>query len=128
MSGLLAVVLSSGLATACATGGPASPSATHDAGIRGSVKLAPACPVERVEVTPCVSPYSAELVIVDRGGREITRVRSGPDGSFQVDLAPGDYTVFPVPGDPFPVATSRDVTVVPGAFAEVEINYDSGIR
>ena len=105
-----------------------SPSIVHDTGIRGSVKLAPTCAVEGADATPCVAPYEAELVILDREGREITRVRSGPDGSFEVELEPGDYTVFPVPGDPFPVAVSRDVTVVPGAFAEVEINYDSGIR
>jgi hypothetical protein len=100
----------------------------RDSGIRGTVKLAPTCPVQVADATPCVAPYEAELVIVDRDGRETARVRSAADGAFEVVLAPGAYTIVPVPGDPFPTATSLDVTVVPGAFEEVEINYDSGIR
>ena len=59
----------------------------------------------------------------------VARVTSGADGRFQVDLPPGEYVVTPATGqDTYPIAQPVSVTVGPGTYAEVEINYDTGIR
>jgi hypothetical protein len=119
----------SGTFGAACTPAAATPSAsTPESGIRGTVLLAPTCPVEVAGATPCVTPYAAVLVITDSEGREVSRVTAAADGSFQVRLPPGDYVILPQPGDPFPTAQPLDVVVVPGEFAEVQVNYDTGIR
>ncbi len=114
---------------ACGPGGPSPvPSASLDSGIRGFVQLGPTCPVETRDV-PCTTPYVAVLVILDLEQREVARVTSGADGRFEVFLPPGEYTIAPTPGgDPLPSAPPQAVSVVAGSFAEVEINYDTGIR
>lgn len=76
----------------------------------------------------CVQPYVAKLVITDPDGVATARLSSGPDGSFEVTLPAGDYTVIPESGDPFPAAQPIDVTVVLGQYAEVQLNFDTGIR
>jgi hypothetical protein len=124
-----AVLLLALLALGCATAGPSpTPSPPVDSGIAGRVLLGPTCPVEQVGQPPCVTPYAALLVVTDSEDREVARVTAAADGTFRIPLAPGDYVVVPQPGDPFPHAQPLDVTVVPGSFAEVEINYDTGIR
>ncbi len=114
---------------ACGPGGPTSvPSAPIDSGIRGYVQLGPTCPVVTRDV-PCTTPYAALLVILDIEQQEVARVTSGEDGRFEVLLAPGEYTITPTPGgDSLPSAPPLSVSVLPGSFTEIEINYDSGIR
>lgn len=77
----------------------------------------------------CYQPYRATLVVTDdRDDSTRARIMTGEDGTFSVDLPPGDYTVVPENGDPFPIAQPLDVTVVAGDYVAIEINYDSGIR
>jgi len=113
-------------------GDGATPSPAGASGIRGTVILGPTCPVESEpgahEPVPCLTPYSAQLVIVNEQGEVAARVTSAEDGSFQVDLAPGDYIVTPQSGDPFPVAQPVPVSVPPDAYVEIQVNYDTGIR
>jgi hypothetical protein len=133
---LLAVLLVT--LAACTTASAASPSPPLDSGIRGTVLLGPTCAVEPQASDlasapppgdPCMTPYAAELVILDLAQQEVARVRAGPDGRFEVRVAPGDYTVAPVPaGDPFPSASVQAVTVLPGSFTDVGIEYDTGVR
>jgi hypothetical protein len=90
-------------------------------------------PVETPGVAPtdpaaCVTPYVAQLVILDRENHEVATVTSGQDGRFEVRLPPGDYTVTPVVGDPYPTAVAQAVSVSAGEFTEIGIDYDSGIR
>jgi hypothetical protein len=108
----------------------ASPS-SGPSGIRGTVLLGPTCPGPAdPEATgePCTTPYAAELAIVDGDGKLVTRVTTAADGRFQVDLPPGDYTIAPKNGDPYPTAPSQSVSVESGQYLTVQINYDSGIR
>ncbi len=88
---------------------------------------------EDPETTPyapgCSRPFAASLVITSgTDGSAISRLATGEDGLFTVDLSPGEYTIVPQNGEPFPIAQPLDVTVVAGQYVEVEINYDSGIR
>lgn len=107
--------------------------ATPPSGIRGVVLLGPTCPgpVEPGENPPvaCLTPYAAQLVVLDAESVRVASVTSGPDGRFQVNLVPGDYVVTPATGaDTYPIAQPLSVVVSPGSYAEVEINYDTGIR
>jgi hypothetical protein len=113
---------------ACSPAGASPSPSTLDSGIRGNVLLGPTCPVEIVGQSPCVTPYSAVLVITDSDDREVARTTAAVDGTFSIPLPPGEYVILPQAGNPFPQASPVDVTVVPGQFAEVQINYDTGIR
>ena len=120
--GLLAVVL-----VACDASPASAPPGT---GIRGTVTLGPTCPVEQVGEPPCVTPYAATLVVTAaEDDSVVARVSSGPDGAFSVDVPPGDYVIVPQPGgDPYPTGTPVEVTVEAGAYTEIEVSYDTGIR
>jgi hypothetical protein len=123
-----AVLAAGVLAFAACGGGAPSPSPTAASGIRGTVVLGPTCPVQQAGASPCLTPYAATIVVTDSEDRQVARTTARPDGSFQVELPPGEYVILPQPGKPFPQAQPLDVTVVPGEFAEVQINYDTGIR
>ena len=102
-------------------------------GIRGLVLLGPTCPVESSPgdsgAVPCVTPYAAELVVLDSENVKVASVTSATDGRFSVDVPPGDYIVAPETGtDSYPIANPVSVTVVAGQYAEIQINYDTGIR
>ena len=108
------------------TGTPSVPS-----GIRGTVILGPTCPVGDPAATDpvtCLTPYAAQLVILDERNEVAGRVTSGADGAFEITLAPGDYVITPVGGDPYPLAQPVAVQVLPGEYVDVQINYDTGIR
>jgi hypothetical protein len=116
------------LLAACAT--PAASPSTRPtdgpSGITGVVLVGPDCR-RPTEASPCLVPYQARLVILDPDGRIVGEVTSGSDGSFRIELPPGDYVVQPSPGgDPYPRAEARSVTVVNGEMSEVEIDYERG--
>ena len=120
--------------SACTAPVDSSQTPSAPSGIRGTVLLGPTCPgpVDPNDPTatgePCTTPYSAQLAVLDGEGRVVTRVSSGADGTFAVDLPPGEYTLAPQNGDPYPTAPSQPVIVVAGSYTEVQVNYDTGIR
>jgi hypothetical protein len=120
---------------ACQEIGIDVPTATPPSGIRGLALLGPTCPVGNPESpgaddpVPCLTPYAAPLVVTDSEGAVVARTNSGADGRFQVNLPPGEYVVTPATGqNTYPIAQPVSVTVGPGAYVDVEINYDTGIR
>jgi hypothetical protein len=99
-------------------------------GIRGIVNLGPTCE-DATRRSPCIEPYSADLVVLDAADEVVARVTSGPDGRFEVTLPPGVYTIQPVPpanGDLFPVGKTISVVVGEEEYTEVGVDYDTGIR
>ena len=116
------------LAIACNGGAPSGDGG--NSGIEGTVTIGPMCPVVTQD-TPCPDePYEATVVIEDESGDDVTTAQSGEDGRFRVSLAPGTYTLVPqspTPGGP-PSASEQQVAVAEGAYTEVSIPYDSGIR
>jgi hypothetical protein len=122
-----AIAIASLLLAAC---GEPTPTADAGTGIRGVVTLGPTCPVEQPGQAPCVTPYAATLVVTAvEDGSVVARVTSGDDGTFEVLVPPGDYVIAPEPGgDPFPVGQPVAVHVDAGAFTDVEVAYDTGIR
>jgi hypothetical protein len=123
---LLAVALFALAACTPSSSGPGSVASDGPSGITGVVLVGPECRAP-TEASPCLAPYEARLVILDPDGRVVGEVTSAVDGSFSIQLPPGDYVVQPSPGgDPFPSAEARTVTVVAGEMSEVEIDYERG--
>jgi len=99
-------------------------------GIEGVMMIGPTCPVQRVD-SPCPDrPYAGEVSVRDQSGSVVADVHAGSGGHFRVAVAPGTYDLVPLsphPGVP-PTGKPQTVTVVSGQYAEVTIEYDSGIR
>ena len=120
---LASVVVPIVLVAGCARS--AAPEA-RDTGIQGTVRVGPACPVERAE-SPCPDrPLSTELQFL-RGSEVVASVRSGEDGRFSVALEPGIYTIRSTSTGP-PSFDPVQVRVPPTAYAGVTLTFDSGIR
>jgi hypothetical protein len=98
-----------------------------DSGINGLVTIGPISPVEQVGV-PNDAPYQATIVVNTADGDAVTTVKSGADGLFTVNLAPGAYVLEPQSSGLLPFAQPQEVTVQPHLYAEVTVSYDSGIR
>ncbi|HUG46853.1 MAG TPA: carboxypeptidase-like regulatory domain-containing protein [Candidatus Limnocylindria bacterium] len=130
----LSLGLLSMLLAACATTALPGPVATPvpPSGIRGTVVLGPTCPTGSSpgahDPVPCLTPYSAQIVVLGSENEVVARVTSAADGTFRLDLPPGDYLLTPQSGDPLPFAQPLSVLVTAGQYAEVQINYDTGIR
>jgi hypothetical protein len=99
-----------------------------DQGIEFLALLGPTCPVESQEA-PCPDePYRAWIQVRNVQGLLVTRIQTDEDGHARIGLAPGLYVVHPESGDPFPVASEQEVTVVRDHFTEVTVLFDTGIR
>ena len=102
-----------------------------DSGVSGLVLLGPLTPVEQVGGPPNERPYEAAVRVVRAGSDDVVAsARSGADGRFRVNLAPGRYTLIAASPDNavLPYASPVDVTVVAHRFADVTIRFDTGIR
>jgi hypothetical protein len=97
-------------------------------GIEGVALLGPQCPVQ-TQQDPCPDePYQAWIDVRFPSGVLVTRTRSGEDGRFRVGLAPGLYVVDPESGSPFPISGQQSVEVEAGAYTQVVVSFDTGIR
>jgi hypothetical protein len=114
-------------ATTARAGSPTTVPVT-ESGIEGTVTIGPTCPVQRID-SPCPDrPYEATIVVLDSGRHLVAEARSDAQGTFRVPLPPGTYTLSPQSLAALPYAAEQTVTVSPGRFASVHIQFDSGIR
>ena len=118
---LLALILFS----ACARG----PSTGSDDGeavgtIRGTVLLAPTCPVETIE-SPCPGRPLADVQVlaVDDEGNVRARTMSAEDGGFAMDVLTAS-----IQEDPARSVKPVRVDVVAGEVVQSDVVVDSGIR
>jgi hypothetical protein len=110
--------------------GPAAP-AGASSGIQGTMTVDVGCPRVAPD-TPCPRrPLRARLVIQPAGAaaREIL-AESEADGRYRVPLPPGRYTIQPrnISGAAVPTAFPLTVTVRPGTWTTLPIDFDSGVR
>ena len=97
-------------------------------GIEGIALLGPQCPVQS-QANPCPDlPHQAWIDVLDEGRDLVVRVRSGEDGAFRAGLLPGSYVLRPEAGNPFPTASEQPVLVEGGAYTQVVVGFDTGIR
>lgn len=107
----------------------ATPTSSSHSGIEGQVLLGPACPGPVRADKPCPDkPYQATIQVQDQNGNTVTHFQTDANGNFQVDLSPGTYILHPESSGAFPRAANQTVTVDPGQFTKVQIEYDSGLR
>ncbi len=126
MKKIFATFLTLILLTACAL--PVEP-VPADSGLSGSALIGPTCPVVRADV-PCPdAPYQAHFVVT-RNGREVLRFDSDEEGKFKVNLAAGEYILHAEnpDGNMLPYAQDISFTVTAGAFTNIIVSFDSGIR
>jgi hypothetical protein len=112
---------------------PCPQPAERHGGITGTVMLGPTCPVMRNPPDPqCADkPYAAKLVVTSVDGAKIVSTfESGSDGTFKLDLAPGEYVIGSAPSSsPFPRCGSNGTFMVKhGSYSEVIVSCDTGIR
>ena len=100
-----------------------------DSGVRGQVRIAPTCPVQR-QGEKCWRGYETTIRIARLPGRSfVKRIETGEHGRFRTELAPGRYRLRPRGGkNGFPSCSPHDVTVKSGRFTSVLLYCDTGIR
>ena len=123
----IAVLVITAALAACGAGEATPP----DSGVKGRVLIGPMCPVVQ-EGVPCPDrPFQATIEVRRVStGKVVATVRSGKDGRFRVNLAPGRYILEPQSpnaGAP-PYAGPVPARVRAHRFTHVKITYDSGIR
>ncbi|OHA83695.1 MAG: hypothetical protein A2408_00295 [Candidatus Yonathbacteria bacterium RIFOXYC1_FULL_52_10] len=103
----------------------------YNSGIRGVVMIGPTCPVVQFPPTgECDDkPYETTIDIYNSAGARMAVATSESDGTFEVSLPPGTYTLKPnMPQGRMPSAGEQTVTVLATGYVEVTVQYDSGIR
>ncbi len=111
------------------------PKATPAPGsLEGVVTVGPLQPVERVGVTPPPPPpevYTSRGIDIYRadGKTLVTSLNFGPDGSYQVELPPGQYVVKLMPtGIDRARELPAEITIQSGETVTLDIDIDTGIR
>ena len=112
---------------AVALAAPAATASLPNSGLYGVVRKGPTRTVCQVGV-PCDAPAEVTLVFA-RGGAEVGRTRSGPDGSYRIRLASGYFTVRTLER----LGITRNIRpanvhVRAGHFDKLDFSIDTGIR
>jgi hypothetical protein len=97
-------------------------------GMEGQVLIGPMCPVVQQGQECPDAPYQATLTVFNRGGVQIAQTRSDAEGRFRLPLVPGDYILHPESPDGVAFASDQAFTVATGAYTQLKVTYDSGIR
>jgi Carboxypeptidase regulatory-like domain len=126
---VVTVLLSLALLASCARGSSVG-SDERLGTIRGSVLLAPTCPMETTE-SPCPGrPLAGVPVrVADADGNVRASTVSDDDGAFTVDVAPGSYLLtVSIEEDPARSVKPVRVVVRAGEVVHADVVVDSGIR
>lgn len=127
----LAVASSVALLVAC---GPQESGTTDErSGIVGRVSLGPQCPVES-EDEPCPDEPAAGVTVTVAeqlpgeayaGGEVVATTATDAGGGYRVAVPPGSYVVTAEAGMSCELV---DAEVVAGAYVELDVPCDTGIR
>lgn len=99
-----------------------------DSGIEGTVLIGPMCPVVQEGQECPDQPYQAILTVNSPNGVRIVQVQTDEQGRFKIPLMPGEYILHPESPNGIPYASEQPFKVEDGAFTQILVNYDSGIR
>jgi hypothetical protein len=104
----------------------------YNSGIRGIVMMGPTCPVEQNPPQPqCADrPYQTTVTIFRASDTAYAYAvtQSTADGTFVKSLPPGSYVVAAGGGTMLPRCAQTPATVGAGAYAQIAISCDTGIR
>jgi len=113
--------------------GDESPGDTTRSGVTGLVHLGPQCPVESAG-DPCEDQPAANVTVTVSeqlpgeayaAGEVVARATTNADGTYRIAVAPGEYVVT---ADAGMSCELMDARVTRGAYTEVDIPCDTGIR
>jgi hypothetical protein len=102
-----------------------------ESGIEGQALISPVRPGPIRGGQSGTAPYKTTLKVWREGDdREVATVETDSDGRFRFALPPGTYRIGPPQRDGrfLPRAAEETVTITPGKFVRVTINFDSGMR
>lgn len=121
-----------------ATGGPGVPPVTIPTiggpWLVGVALAGPVCPVERIPPDPACAPRpvaGATIAVLDSSGRTVATMVTAADGTYLVAVPAGSVRIAPaqVAGMMRPPApVDAVVPAGPGAWLQVDLDYDTGIR
>ena len=96
--------------------------------VSGQVTRGPMCPVERAD-SPCPDEPADVVLVFERQGARTIDIRTGADGTYEVELLPGRYVVRieALQGGPGGTVTPTSV-VVDASGTEQDFTIDTGIR
>jgi Carboxypeptidase regulatory-like domain len=97
-------------------------------GIAGVIQAGPTCPVERLGSACPDTPLPGVSVKASRTDGWTAQAKTDDRGRFRLPVPPGRYLVTAITKTVPPVAQPVSVEVTEGAFAEVTIEVDTGIR
>jgi len=110
---------------------PAATPSPKGLGVRGTVFLGPTCPVMRDPPDPkCADKPYATTILVYRAGSSavIATGKSTANGTFEISLPAGTYTVTASGGTVLPRCSPVDVVVGQTGYVTANISCDTGIR
>lgn len=102
--------------------------APRESGIEGQVLIGPMCPIAQPGQGCPDQPYQATLTVNNPNGGMIIQVHTDGQGHFSVPLAPGEYVLHPESPNGIAFAADQLIVVGTGQYAQITVNYDSGIR
>ena len=130
---VLAIAVAVSILTGCGEQGGDSVVTRDGSGIAGRVRVGPQCPVQTKE-HPCgdAAAAASRLTIAkqlpgepETAGEVVARTTTNGHGAYRVTVAPGRYVVTPDAGM---WCQPMNVRVTAGAFSQVDIRCDTGIR
>ncbi len=102
-------------------------------GVSGQVLLGPTCPVMREPPDPACAdkPYVTTVKVFAKNSGNTSPfavMQTNKAGEYSFLLPPGEYTLEPFSGKPFPSCSSEDITIKPDVMSETNLSCDTGIR
>lgn len=101
--------------------------ASGQSGIKGFVMTGPICPTRRDGNTNCGDrPIKTDVIVKNKKNNAVKSIETLDDGSFSVELSPGEYAIFADSGGKdFSESKTEYVTVEDGKFTDVAITIIS---
>ena len=98
-------------------------------GIAVEATLGPTCPGPASTLPSCgPQPYRGRLEVTDQvTGKVVATISTDAEGRARAELAPGSYHIE-TPNAGIPSANPVSVKVSPGAYSQVKVSVDSGLR
>jgi hypothetical protein len=98
----------------------------------GRVTVSPTCPVERNPPDPNCAPhpYVTDVTAYDTpaGTTIAATTKTTSNGTFVLDLMPGNYIIRATSGQVYPRCNDVSLTLTPNSSSTLAISCDSGIR